>query len=376
MSKRILMFMHHYYSTNLHRGVAQYALEAGWSLNTSMYRSGEVPARQWDGVVGCFEEKDTFYEHRVSPYHIPAVSLTETRLAPCVLPDNAAIGSMGAEHLLELGYKNIAFYFWQSKAHELERAEGLTRRLNPELHRFHRINDTEHPRVRIQPMETRLRIAARAIKRLPKPLAIMAPMDDLAVELIDLCIDMGLSVPEDIGVLGVNNDRLICDFTPIPLSSIDNNEFRIGYEGAARLDRIMQGKERTAGVRRIPPERVVVRKSTDLLDIAEVPDRHVAVAVRFIADHYREPIQTKDVVATTALSKRPLQQRFLRYMGRSIHEQIMHRRIEHAKNLLRSTDYKTSHVALESGFASREHFSRAFLAATGMAPIDYRRQEH
>lgn len=372
---RILMFMQYYYSENLHKGIAQYALEAGWSLNTSMYRGGNFPDRQWDGIVGCFEEPDDFFNSFVQPNRIPAVSLTTTADLPCVLPDNTAIGKLAADHLVELGYKNFAFYFWQSKAHELLRADAFQQRLNPDIHRYFRINHTRTPRVRFQKMDARLRVLRRILERLPKPIAIMAPLDDLAVEILDVCEDMGLNVPKEVGVLGVNNDKLICNFTPVPLSSIDDNEYKIGYEGAALLDQIIQGKKPSKKPKLVQPKGVEIRKSTDLLDITEVSDRHVAIAVRFITENYMHPIQTDDVARKTGISKRPLQDRFTRHIGRSIHDQIIAKRIEHAKVLLRTTDYKTSTIAEESGFGSRERFSKTFKQITGLNPAEYRLKE-
>lgn len=366
------MFMQYYYSSDLHRGVAQYALEAGWSLNASMYRSDTFPSRKWDGVVGCFQKLDPFYETTVKPNMIPAVSLTVTDTLPCVLPDNQAIGTVAAEHLLELGYKNFAFYFWQSKAHERMRADALEHKLNPKLHKYYRINYTQTPRLRSQRIQVRLRALRRFLEKAPKPIAIMAPIDDLAVEVIELCDDMGLNVPRDVGVLGVNNDRLICDFSAIPLSSVDNDEYRIGYEGAALLGRIMNGSELPTDPILIQPQGVKIRKSTDLLEITEVPDRQVAIAIRYIAENFTKQINSDDVAAATGISKRPLQDRFTRHIGRSIHEQISQKRIGHAKKLLRDTDYKTVHIAIECGFGSRERFSKSFKQLTGLSPIDFR----
>lgn len=372
---RILMYMQYYYSSELHRGIAQYALEAGWSLNASMYRSDAFPNRKWDGIVGCFQEQDPFFESFIRPNKTPSVSLTTSDQLPCVLPDHEAIGVIGAEHLLELGYKNFAFYFWQSKTHETIRADALERKLNPDVHNFYRINATERPRVRNQKNRARIRALQRFLEKAPKPIAVMAPLDDLAVEVIELCVEMGLNVPKDVGVLGVNNDRLICDFSSIPLSSVDDNEYKIGYAGARLLDRIMQNGTPPAKPTLIQPKGVEVRKSTDLLDVTEVPDRRVAIAIRFIAENYTKPIKSDDVAAATGISKRPLQDRFNRHIGRSIHEQIIFKRTEHAKKLLRSTDYKTAHVAIESGFGSRERFSKSFKQITGMSPVEFRNSE-
>jgi len=371
----IFMYMQFYYSSELHRGIAQYAREAGWSLNTSMYRSGHLPNRKWDGVVGAFDEHDDFYNQFVRPNRIPAVSLTETRSMPCVLPDNTAIGAMGAAHLIELGYKNFAFYFWQSKRHEQVRAEAFRNTLESKNHRFFSINHTTTPRVRQQQMITRLGVLKRQLKLLPKPIAIMAPMDDLAVEIVDVCAGMGLKIPQDIGILGVNNDSLICDFTPVPISSIDDNEYRIGYEGAALLERIMRGKKPPKAPLLIQPKGVHIRKSTDLLDISKAPDRQVAIAIRYISEHYSEPITTKDVVREAGVSQSSLQERFVRQIGRTIHEHILRKRIDCAKKLLSTTTDKTASIAREAGFGSRERFSKAFKMATGLNPVDYRNAE-
>jgi len=309
----------------------------------------------------------------VRPERIPAVSLTVSAELPSVLPDNAAVGKLAAEHLLELGYHNFAFYFWESKLHELQRSEALRQQLNLRIHRFYKINFTPRPRVRHQPMETRMRILRRALRRLPRPLAIMAPLDDLGVEVMEACESLGLRVPADVGVLGVNNDALICDFTPVPLSSIDDNEYQIGYEGAALLDRIMQGKAPPRRPLLVQPRGVAVRKSTDLLDISRVPDRYVVRAVRFIAQHYQSSIRTDDVVAEAGICKRALQQRFAEHMGHTIHAHIVIKRIQHAKRLLRETDLKTKAIAAESGFGSRERFSRTFKQAVGMSPDAFRK---
>ena len=368
------MYMKFYYSSDLHRGIAQYSLEAGWSLNTSMYRSGHMPNRSWDGVIGSFEEDDELYNTILKPKRVPAVSLTETKLMPSVLPDNATIGRLGAEHLLELGYKNFAFYFWQSKSHELQRAEAFQERLIPKYHSFFKINSTSKPRSRRQRMLARLSVLKRQLQRLPKPVAIMAPLDDLAVEIVDACVDLGLRIPADVGVLGVNNDQLLCDFAPTPISSIDDNEFKIGYEGAALLDRLMKGEPLSKEIHRIQPLGVVVRRSTDLLEIGKVPDRHVAIAVRFIAEHFQKSITTENVALAAGVSKRSLQERFGRAMNRSVHEQIMWKRIEHAKQLLRSTSQKTAAIAEVCGFGSRERFSKAFKQATGTGPLTYKKE--
>jgi hypothetical protein len=108
-------------------------------------------------------------------------------------------------------------------------------------------------------------------------------------------MDLGLKVPEEVGVLGVNNDELICDFAPVQISSVDDDEFKIGYEGAALLGRMMKGRKPPRQPLLVPPKGVVIRKSTDLLDIAKVPDRHVAAAARYIAENFQTNITTPEL---------------------------------------------------------------------------------
>ena len=224
-------------------------------------------------------------------------------------------------------------------------------------------------------MVARIRELKRQLVRLPKPVAIMSPIDDLAVEIVEACLELGLKIPQEVGVLGVNDDKLMCDFTAVPISSIDDDEHKIGYEGAALLGRIMKGFSPPSSPILIQPKGVHIRKSTDLLDISVVPDRQVAIAVRYISENYTKPIQTNSVVREAGVSKSSLRNRFLRHMGHTIHEHILRKRIEHAKKLLAKTDNKTAAIARESGFGSRERFSKAFKLATGMNPADYRNKE-
>lgn len=373
MTTHVLMYMPFYYSIGLHRGIAQYAFENGWRLNISNYRSGHIPRRRWNGIVGTFQVGDGPLEESITDAHkIPLVSLTTAEGIPCVLPDNKAIGEIAADHFIELGYQNFAFYFWQSKQHENVRAQAFASQINTEKRPYFKINFTSKPRLTRQRSLVRIQVLRRFLLKAPKPIAIMAPMDDLAVEIIDLCEEMRLRIPEDVGVLGVNNDHLICNFTAVPLSSIDDDEYKIGYEGAALLARIMNGETPPTQPILIPPKGVVVRRSTDLLEISNSPDRNVAAAVRFIAGNFSQNITETDVARNVGVSIRQLQTRFAKSMGRTIHQQINRKRIEHAKHLLKTTDYKIAHIAAECGFSTREGFSRSFKNTIGISPHDFR----
>ena len=366
-----VLFLSQYYTENLHRGVAQYALEAGWHLNAASTRGYAVPGFAFDGIVSSHFPGSELLE-TAAQSGTPVVSLTKTDRYPCVISDHEAVGLCGAEHFIELGYQHFSFYFKESDWHEKSRYRAFEEKLRSVGRHCRRINYTASPRKRTQSAEVRTRILRRALGRIPKPLALMAPFDCLAVEALDVCQDMGLNVPKQVGILGVNNDELICDFTRPSLSSVDDDEYKIGYEGAVLLDKLMSGRRVVKKAVLIQPKGVVARKSTDRLDLTEVPDRYVAKAVQFIAEHFREPVSAADVAAASGISISMLQQRFVRHIGHTVSRQILNRRIACAKKLLAETDLKTAGVAQESGFGSREGFCKRFKQVEGVTPSQYR----
>jgi LacI family transcriptional regulator len=206
---------------------------------------------------------------------------------------------------------------------------------------------------------------------LPKPVAVTAEYDDLAIEVIDAALSAGLRIPEQVAVLGVDNDELRCPFTPVPLSSIDNDEDRIGYEAAKQLQRLFEGKASASGPVLIAPRRVIVRQSTNVLAIQH---EHVATALRMIWEHYTEPIDATRLAADIPLSYTQLHESFMKHVGHSMAEELERRRIEHAQRLLSTTDMKMVEVARKSGFGSADRMGRVFQRRLQVTPSEYRKQ--
>jgi LacI family transcriptional regulator len=185
------------------------------------------------------------------------------------------------------------------------------------------------------------------------------------------CDHAGLSVPEEVAVLGCHNEPLVCDYAPVPLSSVDDDLERIGYEGAKLLEGLMDGKPAPREPILIPPKGVVTRASTNIM---AVPDVKAARGLRFIWEHFREHIGAPEVGAAAGLSRSALDRSFLNHIGRSAAQEILHVRIEEAKRLLLETSLKAHEVAAQSGFSSIVHFSKAFHRVTGSRPSHFRRQ--
>ena len=211
----------------------------------------------------------------------------------------------------------------------------------------------------------------KILRNLPKPLGVAASADDLACCVLRACDDADLSVPEEVAVLGCENNPMVCDFTLVPLSSVDVDWERIGYKGAGMLGRLMDGRPAPGEPILIPPKGVVTRLSTDIL---AVPDKAIARAVRFIWEHYHEPIGTDEVAAAAGLNRRKLERDFRKHLGQSVNNEITQMRIERAKKLLAKTALKANAVARQCGFSDATYFSRCFHGLTGIRPSQYRRQ--
>jgi LacI family transcriptional regulator len=191
------------------------------------------------------------------------------------------------------------------------------------------------------------------------------------VRLLDVCRELNIAVPEEVAILGLGNDPVVCDTVHPTLSSIDLNSRLIGYEAARLLDTRMAGKA-IDGPIFVAPSHVAVRQSTDLMAIQ---DSDVAQAVRFIRQSACKGIDVSRVAKEIGLSRSSLEQRFHRYLERTPAAEIMRVRIEHAKMLLSRTDQTVECIARKSGFASAKYFTRAFRREVGTTPSAYRRSQ-
>ena len=209
------------------------------------------------------------------------------------------------------------------------------------------------------------------LQSLAKPVGVMACNDVRGRQVIEACLEAGLRVPDDVAVLGVDEDRLLCELANPPLSSVVLNLDRAGYQAAELLDGLMAGRLQ-------PPQRILAealwiipRRSTDVLAIE---DRHVAAAVRFIRDHCREAIAVGDVVSQANISRRGLEIRFQHVLGRSIRQQIQRVRLGWSQRLLVETNLSAEKIAHACGFSSLSYLSSVFRRELGTTLTDYRRQ--
>jgi LacI family transcriptional regulator len=287
---------------------------------------------------------------------------------PEIVSDSAKIGLLAAEHFLERGFWNYAFCGYQGRSWSDQRLEGFSARLQqagfvPHVYQLDRIKGSLSWREEMP-------LVVAWLKTLPRPVALMACDDNRGRQVLDACLSSGLKVPEDVAVVGVDNDHLFGNLSNQPLSSVALNLSKAGYEAAELLDLMMQGKETKPRRIVIEPLWVVPRHSSDLI---AVKDPHVAAALRFIVEHAREAIGVNNVVRETGISRRGLEIRFQTILGKSIREEIQRVRLGCAKQLLIESNLSVERIALLTGFCSLSHLGSTFRLANGMTPAQYRR---
>jgi LacI family transcriptional regulator, galactose operon repressor len=361
-----------------YRGIVRYAREHDWHLVTDMTYTGRVPLG-WRGdgiltVLGYRRELVDFI--RTARLPTVAITLVNDKVPlPRVEGDNRRIGQLAAEHFLERGYRHFAWAPFLNDVMNAERLDGFARTIAKRgyacrgLPRAHSLAG----RVWQENWATRRRSLVRELQGLPRPAAVFAYNDCVAADVIDACRDGGLRVPEEIAVLGVDDDPYVCDCAPVPLSSVRHDIEGMAYAGAALLERLMRGRPAPRRVVRVPPHGVVTRASTDMRAVENV---NVAIALRFLADRFRDPhLSVADVVQACGLGRRQLERAFRAETRSTIHGELTRVRIQHALRELAETDKTVGEVGREAGFARPAGFFRTFRRLLRSSPNKYRARQ-
>ncbi len=365
--RRTILYLTAWNVQAIHEGIVSYAREAGWILNNAMAFSGDIPhdARP-DGVI-CRHMFRPDLLNFMRQLDVPVVTFEqEERLPrPRVYYDEEAIGNMAAEHLLARGYRTLAFLHLHVAPYQLPRMDGFRRAAEAAGCRFLELSPPTQPATWHPSPGPAWQWLGDALAPHKEPVGIMATNDQAARPMIDALDAMGFSIPAQLGVIGAENDPLVCEIAAVPFSSVDTNTRLIGYEAARLLDDLMSGGTPTPKALHIAPRGVTTRASSDLPAIA---NRHAAEALHHIWQHYLEPLQVSDVAAATPVTRRRLQTLFQTHVGRSMQEEIARLRTGKACRLLLQTELKINQVAAVSGFSSGLHLHRTFQSVLGVGP--------
>jgi LacI family transcriptional regulator len=289
-----------------------------------------------------------------------------------VVTDSERIGKMGAEHLLACGFKHFAFCGYAKASFESTAWSEVRRQAFSA-----RVQEAGFPApadhalsMTASDWSRELRLLARWLASLPKPVGLMACNDDCAQRVMEACKAADLLVPDTVGVVGVDNDEVVCGLTDPPISSIAINFERAGYEAAMALDRLMRRAQ--AVPRRIAAmaSHLVARRSTDFV-AADEP--HLTRALQYIRDHARNGLCVAKVAVSSGLSRRSLEKRFRTLLGRSVLEEIRRVRADQIARLLVETNMPVAEIADLLGFTDAQHIARYFRSVKHANPTTYRR---
>ena len=354
------------------QGIADYARRhARWAFVGHPESFGAfdgVRGFRGDGVLALI---NTPREERVVlALGVPAVNLSGALLRsriPRVTVDNAAIGRIAADHLLACGFPRYAYYSLQGCWYAAERGRGFAARLR-ERGPACQVHEEARTAAGAWSCDTdRLEAWLRALR---KPVGLLAATDQRARLVLEACERLRLDVPRDVGLLGVDNDELTCEFCRPTLSSVARNAHALGVEAARLLDRLMKGGVAPAGDRLLPPGEVVKRASTDVYAVEHPELRR---AVRLVRERLGEPFGVEALVREASVSRRTLETLFRRHLHCTPHQFIVRARVERARALLGGEPRRSlKGIARACGFASARRLHQAFRRVTGRPPRAFR----
>ena len=365
------------------RGIKCYADGVGgWQLVTSppsLRSAGEedlhlpaLKAWQGDGVIACLTSRSE--ERMAARLPMPVVNLSGWSSpgagVPRVNADHAAIGRLAADHLLSLGLRSFGYYGikgpWFSEARE----QGFVSRLAEAgfpCAVFRQVSSGE----KALPWHRRHAELGRWLSALPKPAGLLAVHDYRARVVVELCARQGISIPEEVAVLGVDNDPTTCDYCVPSLSSVSRDPFACGVAAATVLQGLMRGRPAPESDTLVTPAGVVQRRSTDRFYDDDPVIRRVA---HYVHAHACETFSVAELSKRLRLSRRLLELRFRERLGMTPLAYLHLKRVGRAKALLLdpSSHVSLGEVAAACGFGSLRAFREAFRALTGQTPATFR----
>ncbi len=359
-------------------GIADYAAaHGGWSF--SVMPEMLSPSVEWlkhvriDGALVFVVTKRDLKQVRA--LQRPIVNLAahlDPSAIPSVTVDHRRIGEMAAEFLLERGFSRLAYYGTKSLWYSRQRRAGFSTaalRAGAQC----QAHMVENPQIAATQWRDEHRTLLRWLRGLKPPVGILASIDLRASMLADACAETGLRVPEDIAIIGVDNDPVICELGAVPITSVARNDWKVGWEAAAMLDRLMNGEPPPRVPHFVEPEQIVERKSTDTL---AVDDAAMAGLLAELRENLDKPFGVEWLVERSGRSRRWLELRFREELGRSPREVIHQLRVARARELLAGDKQMSlTDIAARCGFADLRRFRMVFRHVQGVLPRKFRNDQ-
>lgn len=380
MSKRIAIAIELDHPVPWHldcyQGILDYAAEYGWKCVVDPYlvgMTGDSDVSDYDGVVGRITEAAA---EAAKSHGIPVVNLWQNgpvQDLPSVYIDYLAGARLAAEHLVSCGYRRFAHIgIAMQKVNALDLV-GLNEVIS--AHGFARADNFEFPHDFEASREGVIhlrRVLTSWLKSLTSPAGVLIQHSVTARYLAQICNEMGLRVPEDVGIVAQLGDEVLSMVSSPTLTMVNADYLGVGFEAAGMLDELLAGGLQGEAVRLLPPKRLIVRESSDFYLSS---DPLVTQAMRYIADHCRQTLRVEGLADALNTSRRTLERRFEEVLGRSVYSEIARLRAEYVKRQLIETDRPLAQIAQDCGFSSASHFTRFFSNVVGTTPSAFRKSQ-
>jgi LacI family transcriptional regulator len=367
------------YGRDIVRGVRRYVAEHGpWSLYLEprdLHSRFPDWLEKWPGDGIIARTVDAQLLRKLKATRLPVIELRSTMLKhpfPFVGMDNSLVGKRVAGHFRNRGFRRFACCLDTSEKFYIQRCEHFTEALRQRGFACD-IFQSAAPGKKRPRWDQHQRALSDWLRSLEKPVGIFAVNDQLGFWVLDAARRAGIPVPEEVAVVGAENDRMLCDTAWPPLSSVQLRGRAVGHEAARLLDDWIHKGRRPPPETLLPPGDIVVRQSSD---IVAVEDARIAKALRFIRQHATEGIDVNRVARETALSRSALERRMKSIIGRSPGEEINRIRFSHVETLLAQTDLTLDQIAERAGFQHPQYMAGAFRKRSGITPGEFRKRRN
>lgn len=359
-------------------GVLRYASEHGcnWTYITApeSLALSVLDLKGWrgDGIIAALNTPAE--ANCAKGLQLPIVNISATlpkTPVPRVSVDSRVVGELAADHLIERGFQQFAYYGLRGVAYSTVRQEGFEGRLAASNFRSVSLLMPPTYRVRSQQWRDQQRKLVQWLGRLPKPVGLFAVTDYRARQALDACRQVGLRVPQQVAVIGVDNEEVICAHVQPRLSSVARNNRQEGYQTAALLDQLIRHKQMPNLEETIPPIGVVARESTETVAFQ---DPRLCDAIDYLNENLAAPLGVQELATHVGVSRRWMEYAFREALGQSPYQYIRRRRLKLAQRLLeKDSRVKIYEIARQTGFSSAKQFSMAFSQEFGSSPREYQR---
>jgi len=364
------------YGRGLLRGIARYVrTHDPWSIYVDERSAHEAPPswlKDWDGDGVITRASTRSIAKEVGKLRVPVVHALrqfEADNLPAVYSDPQAISRMVADHLIERQFQNFAFVGVEGAYWSRLRADALHEYITSQGYRCHVYAPLSRKRFDAS-WEGGQDDLCEWIQNLPKPVGIMTAHDLRALCVLDACRRINAAVPEQVAVIGVDNDEVLCELADPPLTSVSHQLDCIGYEAACLLDQMMRGKPVSKVPLLFEPQGIVARQSTD---VVAIDDPVIAAAIRYVREHACEGISVEQICDHVGISRRVLERGFTRFFHCSPHDQLLRVRVDRVKRQLAETEDTLDVIAANAGFSRAAYLSVVFKQQTGQTPGEFRR---